>query len=217
MEQKTLKKLRILIPGIIAVICGTYYYSIITNQEFKEIDFSEYSIPFLVAISFGVIFYLTDVRFLITNFSHKKIDLNIKKHIIKLYTPNLSKEEKQYLYQKGRLKTVFYNIIDNDESLKVKQNNVFLNGLIWTSMADLVLITFAFSIIFFISIFIFKEADQELLIGGFIMILGSIIGLIAHVLAFFKHIKLGNDQIEYIETHHVNRVDEIINNMIKDK
>lgn len=215
MEQNTLKKLRLLIPGIIAVIIGTYYYFIITNKSFEEIEFEEYSIPLLIAIAFGTLFYLTDIRFLVTNFSHKKIDLNIKNHMIKLYTKSLTNEQKQFLYKNNRLKNgVFYNIIDNDESLKKKQINVFFNGLIWTSTADLVLISFFFSFVFLISIMIFKEAANSLLMGGFILILISLISLIAHVLAFLKQIKLSNEQIEYIETHHINRVDEIIDGMV---
>ncbi len=214
MEQNTLKKLRLLIPGIIGVIIGTYYYFIITGQSFEKIEFEEYSIPLLIAIAFGTLFYLTDIRFLITNFSHKKIDLNIKNHMIKLYTKSLTDEQKQFLYKNNRLKSVFYNIIDNDESLKKKQTNVYFNGLIWTSTADLVLISFIFALVFLVSIMIFKEVADPLLMGGFILILISLISLVAHVLAFLKHIKLSNEQIEYIETHHINRVDEIIDGMI---
>ncbi len=214
MEQNTLKKLRLLIPGIIGVIIGTYYYFIITGQSFDKIEFEEYSIPLLIAIAFGTLFYLTDIRFLITNFSHKKIDLNIKNHMIKLYTKSLTDEQKQFLYKNNRLKSVFYNIIDNDESLKKKQTNVYFNGLIWTSTADLVLISFIFALVFLVSIMIFKEVADPLLMGGFILILISLISLVAHVLAFLKHIKLSNEQIEYIETHHINRVDEIIDGMV---
>ncbi|MBT2162256.1 hypothetical protein [Zobellia barbeyronii] len=214
MEQKTLKQLRLLLPGIFAVIIGTYYYFIIANKEFSEIEFKEFSIPFLIAIAFGALFYLTDIRFLVTNYSHKKIDLNIKNHILKLYTKPLSDKQKQFLYQKNRLKNVFYNIIDNDESLKKKQTNVFLNGLIWTSTADLLIICFLFSILFLISIFIFNKSSNLLLMGGFIMILIALISLFAHILAFLKHVKLSNEQIEYIETHHINRVDEIIDGLI---
>jgi hypothetical protein len=214
MEQNTLKKLRLLIPGIIGVIIGAYYYYIITGKPFEEIEFKEYSIPLLIAIAFGTLFYLTDIRFLITNFSHKKIDLNIKNHMIKLYTKSLTDEQKQFLYKNNRLKSVFYNIIDNDESLKKKQTNVYFNGLIWTSTADLVLISFLFALVFLVSIIIFKEVANPLLMGGFILILISLISLVAHVLAFLKHIKLSNEQIEYIETHHINRVDEIIDGML---
>tara|TARA_R110002051_G_scaffold209043_1_gene274956 strand:+ start:66 stop:719 length:654 start_codon:yes stop_codon:yes gene_type:complete len=214
MEQKTLKQLRLLLPGIFAVIIGTYYYFIVANKEISEIEFKEYSIPFLIAVAFGALFYLTDIRYLVTNYSHKKIDLNIKNHIIKLYTKPLTDTQKQYLYQKNRLKNVFYNIIDNDESLKKKQTNIFFNGLIWTSTADLVIICFLFSIVFLISMTIFNEASDLLLMGGFIMILIALISLLAHILAFLKHVKLSNEQIEYIETHHISRVDKIIDGMI---
>lgn len=214
MEQKTLKFFRLILPGIIAVIIGAFYFSIILNKPFVSLEFKEYSINFIIAIIIGTLFYLFDFRNLITNYSHKRIDLNIKNHMIKLYTKELSDEQKQFLYQNNRLKNVFYKIIDNDESLKRKQTNVFLNGLIWTTTADVALISFISSIFFLLSIPIFKACSNDLLISGFILILISLISLVAHSLAFHKHINLSNEQIEYIENHHIKKVDEYISGIL---
>ncbi len=215
MEQETLKKLRLIIPGIITVLISLYFISIITEKEFKQVDFSEYSIPFLIALVIGVFYYLTDVRHLITNYSHKKIDLNIKNHIIKLYTHDLTNEQRQFLYQKNRLKNIFYNIVDNDESLSKKSKNVYFNGLIWTTTADYFIISLIFSIVFFLSILIYTDVKQELLIGGFLLIVSGFISFGLHILAFFKHISLSNEQIEYIETHHVNDVNDRIHQILQ--
>jgi len=217
MNQETLKKLRLLIPGIITILIGYYYQSLLLAKPMKTVEFKDFSYPLIAAICIGVYFYLSNIRFLVTNYSHKKIDLNIKNHIISLYTGRLLDDDKQYLYQKNRLKDIFYNIVDNDESLKNKSKNVYFNGLIWTSTADLFIISLFSSLTFIVSAFIFSNVKSELLFGGLFLILVAMISLGLHVVAFFKHINLSNEQISYIETSQINRVDELINIALKQK
>lgn len=215
MNLETLKKLRLLIPGIISVVIGYYYYSIISGKPLKDFELSEFSIPMVLALIIGTIYYLTNLRYLVTNFSHKRIDLNIKNNIFQLYTGQVSDNQRQYLFKNNRLKNVFYHIIDNDSSLSQKKNNVYFNGLIWTSTADFFIISLFSSLIFLISIPIFKEQKNDLLIAGFILIFISLISFGFHILAFLRHINLSNEQIEYIETHNINQVNTKINEIIQ--
>lgn len=214
MNQETLKKFRLLIPGIITVLIGYFYQSILTGEPFATVELKDFSYPLIVAFCIGVYFYLSNIRFLVTNYSHKRIDLNIKNHIVKLYTGSLSEIDKQFLFTNTKLKDIFYNIVDNDESLKTKAKNVYFNGLIWTSTADLFIISLFSSIVFIISAFIFRNVKMDLLTGGFLLIIVSFVSLGLHVLSFFKHINLSNEQISYIETHKISRVDELINNVL---
>ena len=93
MEQKTLSQLRLIIPGIFAIIIGTSYYFTITNKSFQEVYFTEYLIPFLIAIGFIALFSLTKIRFLISNYFQKKFKLIIKNQIVKSYTKGLTKNK----------------------------------------------------------------------------------------------------------------------------
>jgi len=215
MSQDTLKTFRLLIPGIIAVLIGYYYLTILTGKDFNQLDFKDFSYPLLAAVCIGTFFYLSDIRFLITNYSHKKIDLNIKNHIIKLYTKPISDKDKQFLFQKNRLKDIFYNIVDNDESLKNKAKNVYFNGLIWTSTADLMIISLFSAIIFLISAFIFKSSKNELIEGCFLLIIISLISIALHYLSVLKHINLSNEQIGYIETHKLTQVDSLVSKVLE--
>ena len=149
MEQKTLSQLRLIIPGIFAIIIGTSYYFTITNKS---------------------------------------------------YTKGLTKKQKQYLYKNNTLKNVVFKIIENNESLKKKLTHSFFNGLIWTSIADLLIISFLFSFVYFLSKIIFEEAVDKLIIGGITMILITFTTLITHILAFLRHSRLSSEQIEHIET-----------------
>ncbi len=200
MEQKTLSQLRLIIPGIFAIIIGTSYYFTITNKSFQEVYFTEYLIPFLIAIGFIALFSLTKIRFLISNYFQKKFKLIIKNQIVKSYTKGLTKKQKQYLYKNNTLKNVVFKIIENNESLKKKLTHSFFNGLIWTSIADLLIISFLFSFVYFLSIIIFEEAVDKLIIGGITMILITFTTLITHILAFLRLSRLSSEQIEHIET-----------------
>ena len=200
MEQKTFIQLRLIIPGLFAVIIATSYYCTITNKSFQEVYFTEYIIPLLIAIAFIALFSLTNIRVLLTNYFQKKFKLIIKNQIVGLYTKGLTRKQKQYLNKNNALKNVVFHIIDSNESLKKKLTNGFFNKLIWISIADLLIISFLFSIIYFLSIIIFKEAVDKLIIGGITMILITLTTLITHILALLWHSRLSIKQIEHIET-----------------
>tara|TARA_R110000744_G_C19361432_1_gene561446 strand:+ start:178 stop:840 length:663 start_codon:yes stop_codon:yes gene_type:complete len=207
MNLETLKKLRLLIPGIIIVIYGLFYISIISEKEFSGFEFKEYTIPTVIAIIIGVFYEMFEVRYLVTNYSHKKIDLNIKNHICRLFTQPLTDIQRQFLFNKNRLKSIFYHVVDNDESLKQKSKNIYFNGIIWTSTADLSIISIFISVFVLISMVFFEGTiKNDLLIFGFTTIMIGLISLGLHSLAFLKHIKLSNEQIDFIETHHINLV-----------
>ena len=110
MNLETLKNLRLLIPGIIIVIYGLFYISVISEKDFSSFEFKEYTIPTVTAIIIGVFYEMFEVRYLVTNYSHKKIDLNIKNHICRLYTQPLTDIQRQFLFKKNRLKSIFYHL-----------------------------------------------------------------------------------------------------------
>jgi hypothetical protein len=210
MEQTTLKYLRIFIPGLTLYIIVQIFYCIVLKKEINEVNFSDLGWPLIISIVLGVLYNSFDIRYNVTNYTHKKIDLNIKNHIINLYNGSLSPNQTQFLFQKNRLKQIFYKIIDNDPSLSIKKNNVFFNGLLWTSFADIFIITLFSSFLFILyGIFGSYETDNILKYSGVLLII-SLLSLLMHFQAFLKHVKLSNDQIEFIETNHINTVKELI-------
>lgn len=216
MEQSTLKFLRLLIPGIIIVIIGYCFIKIVTNKELNDLDFSEYSIPLFVALVFGALYETFNIRFVITNFTHKQIDLNIKRNIINLYVGNLTNTQNQYLFKKNKLKDVFYKIIDGDPSLSTKGKNVYFNGLLWTSFADCFIICILVSISILIFTLFNTNNTSELLSFSFFLLLIAIASICLHFIAFLNQIKISNSQIEFIETNHVMDVKIIIDKTLTD-
>lgn len=216
MEQTTLKFLRLLIPGIISVIIGYLFIQIVTNKKLGELDFSEYTMPLIFAIVLGALYQTFNIRFIITNFTHKQIDLNIKKNIMSLYVGNLSPTQTQYLFEKNRLKNVFYKIIDNDPSLSSKSKNVFFNGLLWTSFADSFIISIFSSVGVIIYTFFNSGNTKDLRSFAFLLLLIAFASICLHFIAFLNHIKISNSQIEFIETNHVTDVKTIIDKTLAD-
>ncbi|WP_294308303.1 hypothetical protein [uncultured Chryseobacterium sp.] len=216
MEQSTLKNWRLLIPGIIIYIIGQLFYSTLQKKEFSDFNMSDIGIPFIAAVVLGAIYQISGLRYLVTNFSHKQIDINIKKNIINLYNGHLSNTQRQFLFNKNRLKQIFYKIIDNDTSLSIKKGNVFFNGLLWTSFADIFIISFL-SAIFFFTYSIFGSYEKlEIRNYSIYLLTVSFLSLIAHILTFFNQIKLSNDQIEFIETNHINTIKTTIEQSLRE-
>ncbi|WP_313191022.1 hypothetical protein [Sphingobacterium sp.] len=216
MDQNTLKILRLIIPGIIIFAVGYFFFQILTNNQLKELNFSEFGIQLLVAVVIGALYQTFNLRFIITNYTHKKIDLNIKNHIFKLYVGNLSPTQIQYLFKQNRLKNVFYKIVDNDPSLVAKGKNVYFNGLLCTSFADSFIITFLSSIFVLIFTFFNDTNSEELLSYSFILFLIAIGSILFHIIAFFNHTKISNTQIEFIEANYISDVKKIIDNIIRE-
>lgn len=215
MEQSALKFLRLLIPGMIIVIITYFFIQISTDKELSDLKFGEYSTPLILALISGA-FYLTfNIRYIVTNFTHKQIDLNIKKNIFNLYPGNLTPTQTQYLYDRNRLKNVFYKIVDGDPSLVAKGKNVYFNGLLWSSFADAFILCIFSSSIILIFTFFSSVKTTELRLFCFTLLVSAILSLCLHILSFFNHVKISNDQIEFIETNHITevkiRIDKTLN------
>lgn len=216
MEQSTLKFLRLIIPGIAIVIIGYCFIQIVTEKKLGDLDFSELSIPLIIAFIFGALYQTFNIRFVITNFTHKQIDLNIKRNIMHLYVGNLSATQTQYLFEKNKLKNVFYKIVDSDPSLSAKGKNVYFNGLLWTSFADTFIISILGSIIILIYTFFNSYNTDELRSFSFLLLMIAIASICLHFVAFLNHVKISNSQIEFIETNHIMDVKRIIDKTLSD-
>lgn len=196
MDQSTLKYLRLLIPGFIFVI-GIYpiYKEYITHSDLlTALDYSSLT---LIAILLGSLYYITNLQEIAVMLSLSFIRNNIKKRLISMYHPPLTKVQESKISKNRRYMHVFYNLIDNDESLKKKGANVYFNGLFLTSTADICLILF-----FFFSIYKFLpkiSLEEYKYINTFIII--ACLSVVLHICTVWKHIMLSDEQLDYIESH----------------
>jgi hypothetical protein len=104
-----------------------------------------------------------------------------------------------YLREDRRLLDVFYHFTDNKESLKERAKGVYLNGLLWSTMAD------AMAAALFLA---FTSIVVYLLFWRDYYLVAAIVALALYALAAWalmplvvrRHIELGNEQINFMRT-----------------
>ena len=147
-----------------------------------------------ISILLGAIYYQLNIQRIITKPSHYFITKNILDKLIKSYGKEVTDEQRKTLKYKDAYMTTFYKVIDNDESLKRKGDNVKFNGIFWTSTADVFLIFIVFYLLYK---YAFKEVNNIDSITSF-LIYSSIISFVLHLISAKKHLNLSNKQLDPI-------------------
>jgi hypothetical protein len=196
MSKETLHTLRLIIPGLILLII---IIPLLQNgQGFLDIKLSTDSLIYIfVVFGFGVVFYVINPRMYIMRNSLKKINENIKDKLTAPFAddPDI-KNSIPKLHEGYTLMNVFYYFIDHDETLKARAGEVYFNGLIWSSLADCLILSPLGTIIYLIAFLITKNS--------FLLTLASvcvIIGILSKVLipvVVKRHISFSNNQLTYI-------------------
>lgn len=203
MELNTLKRMRLIIPGILILIV-TFLFYINSFQMIQRmvLEFKNTDILFIIAIIvFGALYYILDLRYKVFKHFLEKVHENIKDSLIKPFENEFTIDQIAQ-FKKGRLLlNIFYNIIDNDNSLSEKAKIVRDNGLIWTTSIDISIIFSISSIIFLIKYF-FTVNELNDLIKAIILLVISIVSFSGIFVLTNKHIKLSNEQLECIVTIH---------------
>jgi hypothetical protein len=134
MELKTQKYLRLILPGVflyglLVILCWTTKWcDLPIPRGWEEIT------KLLAAVVLGTIYTLTGFRDLSNRCYHLDINKNISSALVDPFReeiPNAGSLEWR------DLRHVFYHFIDSDETLKTKSAIIRFNGLLWTSIADL--------------------------------------------------------------------------------
>ncbi|RJE72782.1 hypothetical protein [Reichenbachiella sp. MSK19-1] len=198
MERKTLKFLRLLIPGLTLILA----FLPLLHQTGFEIKMGEgwlaYSLLIIPSLVIGAMYHMLNIRFFITNYSHRQIDLYITSSLLKVYNKEVSQEQLNTLKDK-HIKHIFYNLVDNDNSLTAKGQLVYFNGLLWTSTADIFLMSIFSSLIYIVTGLYLDT--MAIWLTGILLVGAGLLSFAFHILTVFRHINLSNDQIEYIETN----------------
>ncbi len=208
MKLSTLKRLRIIVPGILILI--GFFLFIDFNQinycfqyllkEYWQVLYIVFSA--ILVPAFGSIYKVLNLR----NILFKRIVLDIDENIKdKLISPFANDDELRFLFspeiEYTSLKSIFYQFVDNDKTLKVKAELIYHNGLFLTSFLDFSIIGFFFSVFYFA--YYFLNQNINLLIKSnilFIVIL--IINWFVIPKIVVDHKKLSNEQLEIITTSH---------------
>jgi hypothetical protein len=218
MDKETLKRWRLVIPGIIILL---FIIPGLTNskEELLEIDKIIINLKWTDAIYLalvivmGVVYYALNIRWLVWKPFNTQVQNNIKDKLLNVSQLSLTASDWYKIKYSRTLMTIFYYFVDNDESLKDKSKGVRFNGLIWSSFIDLTVLSgFTGFVYSFLSIFTTKT--HFIYISSF-MFLMCLVALGFSWLMTYRHIKLSNEQIEVIIQTKKAEIDEKLKEAIQ--
>jgi hypothetical protein len=200
MSSEIQATLRVTIPGTIILLAILPLF----KEEFsygKLVSFFNDSkdLAYLLVIPvLGGLYHLIGVRRLFLKDAQRTIQNNIKDQLLSACRHDQTIASASDRLREGNLLIdVFYNLVDNDESLRERAKQVRLNGVLWSSAADLKAIS-----AFFICVYVIAY----LILGRFHYLPVAIVLGVLYFLASFwllpittrKHIELSNRQLGYI-------------------
>lgn len=199
MTPNALNLLRFWFPALGAV----FLYSILAIcTGFTEIkiphDMKDWALtPPLAFVA--VVFYLTPLRRWESQYFYRNINENIRARLVEI--SDLNDDKDRFTWK--NLKPIFYEIIDNDKSLSGKSQVIMFNGFLWSSAADMVVLSILFSIIaLLLNILGFEGA-----VRAFTAYTGiSVLALFLQISLTGKHMQLGNDQLDHMEQLHRDKI-----------
>jgi len=214
MGMTALKIWRLIIPGILILILLLF----VIQESFTDLtktftSFQSNDIAYtILVIAVGVFYYILNIRKLLWNPYLNRVQINIKNTLLSAYKKPLNKQQKAYLIEGRKLMIIFYHFIDNDKSLLEKAKRVRFNGLIWTSMIDLTIISSCGSLIFWVKLII--ERHFYYLAMALILIILALVSFGLIQLTTRHHLSLSNEQLEIICQSYKTQLEDKINELL---
>jgi hypothetical protein len=130
---------------------------------------------------------------------------NLKDKMIAPFDVEFSDAEKRLLREDQTLLHMFYNIVDSDESLKEKSSSIRLNGLICTSIADMIILGFLGGYSFFCAYLALQRSHYVWLSISLYIV--SLLGYVFALPEFSKkHKVLSDEQINALMVNYKSRL-----------
>jgi len=202
MSKTTLKTLRFIVPGVMILTVASLLFRT-SLQDLPELLRSVEGLVYLVVVlPICYVYDIMNIRGLFLRRSHSQIDANIKERLIAPFRSEaVITEGIESLSQGRRLLNLFYSIVDKDESLKSKTQDVYLNGLLWSSTADLMAVSSLFVPVYVIA-YLLKSVPHYLPVALGLCIVYVFAARVAMPRVTSRHIELSNDQLDFILEHH---------------
>ncbi len=219
MSIKTLKSLRLIIPGlmILFVILTIQNNDLVELRDtLKGVDLSRQNFIFYITpIVLGAIYYALRLRDLFFKKPIQIIQKNIRDRLVSEFDRDADiSPYSDRLRENKKIIQVFYKFIDSNPSLTEKSNNVRANGLVLSSFADACVISLFASLLY----------GALLLVSfSFYYLFLLILSLIAFTSCYFLmlpsttelHLDYSNSQIDFIITNLHDELKEALIGLIK--
>lgn len=211
MTKERLKLFRLLIPGIlIFIVLYPFMQGGLALDGLLKIDTAHAAYVLLVLV-LGGIYRTLGIRGLLFKDKLDDVHENLKKGLIAPFLGELDTPCLQKIPAEEFLK-VFYYFVDKDSSLQAKTQDVYENGLLWSSYADLGVIS-AIGFIFYTIAYAVSGIEDYFF---FTVMLISI-----HVISWplikksvGKHKKLSDEQLKFITFHYQSELKEKLQRLL---
>lgn len=202
MNKTTLKTVRLLAPGAIALVCILPYVKL---RDLKTVSdaFSGEVFVLLVILSsiiIGGIYYSLDVRGLLWKGFVHKCHENVRSKMIKPYSSDPAMNTAINRLTDKKVMRIFYYVVDNDPSLSDQAHDVRLNGAVLTTIIDAIFVLMLFAVVYIITYFLTCLVLFALL-SGVAVLLQPLLWLLKKRVSK-KHIELEDEQLEVINQLH---------------
>jgi hypothetical protein len=200
MEIEKLKILRTLFPGTL-ILLGLLPAYVYFTKDPVEIGWTLAGVGMVISYGLGTIYNLYCLRKVFNWRSHERITDNIKQRLLKIgRTLPVTRERAEEILKTRSLMDIFYKLVDSDNTLKERAKLVRENGFAWGSIADVVVLGTVFAALYLP--WWLATAYSPFLIMSLICGVAAIVGrAFLHPWAEKRHIRLGNEQLDFIELH----------------
>jgi hypothetical protein len=156
----------------------------------------------------AAIYYITPLRRWTNTPHHKRITEHLRRGLVQI--AGYADREDKYTWKK--LRSLFFDLVDRDESLKQKANLAYANGAIWTSFADSTVLAALF---FLASMLLYWLGSEDAFIAGMIFLLIISLSIAGSVACTSKQIAIGLEQLEVIDFKYKADVERRLSNLDK--
>jgi hypothetical protein len=215
--RETLHWFRLLTPGALAAFFALTIFNPSLNGEFIAATFHKWEgLAVVLCLLLGFPYRAFDVRNLFLGEFFKSVNENIADKLLAMVRRKraITFDQEKYLREDRRLMDVFYRVIDNDESLKVKTSGVYFNGYLTTLGVDIVTIG---------SIAAILHGIAWARVGGtlhldwvFGCIAVAIVSWVVFRQSIRRHLALSNEQLSFIGNFYADKVRESVDAILRD-
>ena len=199
--------MRLVVPGVLVfLLFYPLYKGTLTVDGLLSISTKDAIYVVLVFVA-GGIYKTFEIRGLLFKERLDEVHENIKAKLIAPMEADPTYPRLRTLPAKAFLK-VFYNIVDNDESLKEKTKDIYENGLLWSSYSDVGVISLL-GIPLYAAAYLYV-GNQDFLVFALLLVALFALSIPLILVSVNKHKKLGDDQLEIITTIHRARLEDLL-------
>jgi len=198
MDLKTLKRVRLLAPGLMAALLLWIPFPDLFPRTFKELGEHLAALPTLaLAFVIGTIYHLF-IRRLFFSSTYDSINENIRRKLLEIGGIVIDSPRGVELLKDIRLMNIFYNIIDHDESLKQRRDLVMGNGAKISICEDLGVILLLAATLRTLTIEWSATFDFNTIMAVIVLVFGLLCLTVFRNALIVEHQKLSNYQLDYI-------------------